>query len=117
WEDTLLIPVLGNDRREGGGFLIAPRASVCDGAIDFCAVSTIPRMMMLYTIPYFLKGTQAHLSYVRLGQLRHLELHSDRPLFIHTDGEIYAAYHSTVRQLTVEAVPSAIRVVAPALEG
>ncbi|BAJ64594.1 diacylglycerol/lipid kinase family protein [Anaerolinea thermophila] len=117
WEENLLMTILGNGRREGGGFQIAPRASVRDGAIDFCAVRTIPRMMMFYTVPYFLKGTQESLSYVRSGQLRRLELHSDRPLFIHTDGEIYAAYHSTVRNLTVEAVPSAIRVVAPALEG
>ena len=57
---------------------------------------------MVLTLPYFLKGTHGELSYVRTGSLNSLDLQSDRPLYIHSDGEIYAGMHSTVNHLRIE---------------
>ncbi len=113
WEEPLLMMVLCNGRREGGGFNIAPQASQQDNWLDFVSVPVIRRLRMLLTVPYFLKGTHGSLSYVRTGRLRSLELRSDRPLYIHSDGEIYAGLHSTVNHLKFETCPGAIRAVAP----
>jgi YegS/Rv2252/BmrU family lipid kinase len=113
WEEPLLMMVLCNGKREGGGFSIAPMASQQDGQLDFVSVPVIRRLRMLLTMPYFLKGTHGSLSYVRTGTLSRMELASDRPLYIHTDGEIYAGTHSTVNKLKVETCAGAIRAVAP----
>ncbi len=113
WEEPLLMMVVCNGRREGGGFVIAPAASQRDGRLDFVSVPTISRARMLITMPYFLKGTHGGLSYVRTGGLRSLELQSDRPLYIHSDGEIYAGMHSTVNRLRIETCPNAIPTIAP----
>ena len=77
----------------------------------------IRRLRMLMTMPYFLKGTHGSLSYVRTGTLSSMELESDRALYIHTDGEIYAGTHSTVNQLKVKTCAGAIRAVAPGFGG
>jgi diacylglycerol kinase (ATP) len=37
-------------------------------------------------------------------------LSADRPLYIHTDGEIFAGFGVDVRDLQVEIIPSAIQV-------
>lgn len=113
WDESLLMFVICNGRREGGGFQIAPRASQQDGLLDSVRVPTIRRRRMLITLPYFLKGTHETLSYVHTTSFKTLELKSDRPLYIHTDGEIYAGSHSTVTNVQVEAIPSAVRAIAP----
>ncbi len=113
WEESLLMLVVCNGKREGGGFQIAPRASQRDGLFDSIRVPVIRRRRMLITLPYFLKGTHETLSYVHGAMFKSLELHSDRPLFIHTDGEIYAGVHSTVNHLKIECFPAAVRAVAP----
>jgi diacylglycerol kinase family enzyme len=107
--------VLCNGKREGGGFQVAPQASQKDGVLDYTAITTISRPRMLLTIPYFMKGTQGQLSYARGGSFSDFSLETDRPLFIHTDGEIYAGFHSTVTSLKVKAVPRAVRMVAPGM--
>ena len=50
---------------------------------------------------------------MRTGSLNSLELQSDRPLYIHSDGEIYAGMHSTVNHLQIETFAGAILAVAP----
>lgn len=111
WRGDLLMLILANGRREGGGFLVAPQARQDDGCLEYTALTRISRARMLLTIPYFLKGTHASLPYARCGSFSKLDLESNRPLTIHADGEIYAGFHSTVTRLRVEVHPRALPVV------
>ncbi|GAP05325.1 MAG TPA: diacylglycerol kinase family lipid kinase [Anaerolinea thermolimosa] len=113
WDESLLMMVICNGKREGGGFHIAPQASQQDGLLNSVRVPVIRRRRMLLTVPYFMNGTHEKLSYVHSLSFRTLEINSDRPLYIHSDGEIYAGMHSTVNHLKIECLPSAIRAVAP----
>jgi YegS/Rv2252/BmrU family lipid kinase len=112
WDEEMLMLVLCNGGREGGGFHIAPAASNTDGIIDYVGVRRVSRPMMLRLLPEFMKGTHQHFRQVRLGSLQRLELQSDRPLMIHTDGEIFAGFGVDVRHLSVEIIPQAIRIMA-----
>ena len=47
------------------------------------------------------------------GQLKQLELKSDRPLFIHIDGEVFAGFGTDVREITLEAIPAALERLGP----
>jgi diacylglycerol kinase family enzyme len=67
---------------------------------------------MLRLLPEFLKGTQGRFPQVRTGQIHQLELHADRPLVIHTDGEIFAGFGMDVRHLKLEILPGAVELVA-----
>jgi diacylglycerol kinase (ATP) len=109
WEDEYIMMVLCNGQREGGGFYVTPNGRPDDGILDYVSVQRISRLRMLLTLPYFMKGTQEALKYVSLGQFHKLELISDRPLFIHVDGEILAGFKSNYRQLSVEVLHDALQ--------
>jgi len=111
WEETDLMFVACNGKREGGGFQVAPEADPFDGKLDLIAVTKIPRLKMLYTLPYFLNGSQNRLSYIRSGKFKKLELTSDHPLIIHTDGEVFAGFRSKSTQLSIEIIPGGLNII------
>jgi diacylglycerol kinase (ATP) len=111
FEKILLMLIISNGKREGGGFKIAPLAQLNDGELNYVGVSEISRIRMLMTLPYFLQGTQDRLPYVESGSLKSMEVRSDRPMQIHADGEIIAGLDSRVTSIKIQILPSAISVI------
>ncbi len=111
WQDTYLMYVICNGRREGGGFHVAPDALIDDGKFHSVAVTPISRPQMLATLPHFIKGTQFSLGYVKNGSFRHTEFYSDVPLPLHVDGELYAGLDSAIHHLEIRILPGILRVV------
>jgi YegS/Rv2252/BmrU family lipid kinase len=111
WDEEMLMLVLCNGGREGGGFYIAPPAKIDDGIVNYVGVRHVSRPMMLRLLPEFMKGTHQRFPQVRMGTFQRLELQSDRSLLIHTDGEIFAGFGVDVRQLFIELCPQAIEIV------
>jgi len=107
----LLMLTACNGPREGGGFLVAPQADPRDGLLNFAMVEYVSRLMMFRLIPEFMRGTHGRFKQVHLGTFRRLELKADRPLLIHTDGEIFASAKTDVRQLAIEILPGALQVI------
>jgi YegS/Rv2252/BmrU family lipid kinase len=110
FQESMLMLVLCNGAREGGGFLVAPQARPDDGVFHYAGVQRVSRPMMLRLVPEVMKGTHGRFRQVRMGQFNKLEMTSDRPLYIHTDGEIFAGFGVDVRRLSVELIPGAIEV-------
>ena len=109
-DDELLMFVMCNGPREGGGFLVAPQAVPDDGVFHYTTVHKVSRLMMFRLLPEFLKGTQGRFKPVRMGQLRELTLEANRPLYIHIDGEIFAGFGTDVRKLKLAVIPGALEV-------
>ena len=112
WDRLMLMLVLCNGGREGGGFAISPQAKPDDGWLQYTGVDRVSRLMMLRLLPEFIRGTHERFKPVCTGQFKTMELESDRPLYIHTDGEIFAGFGVNVRQLSVEMKPAALEIVA-----
>ena len=111
WDEESILFVLGNGSREGGGFLVTPAALPDDGLLHYASIRHVSRLKMLRLLPEVMKGTHGRFAKdVRMGVLRRMELHADRPLYIHADGEIIAGFGSTVRDLQVELIPGAVEV-------
>lgn len=110
-EETLLMLVLMNGKREGGGFHVTPQSLPDDGLLDYLMVERVNRLRMLRILPEVMNGTQERLKDCHLGQFRKMELHSDRPLFVHADGEIYATPTIHCNYLSLEMIQNAIQVV------
>jgi diacylglycerol kinase family enzyme len=110
WVEDSLMLVLCNGAREGGGFFVAPGAKNDDGVLDYVGICRVSRPMMFRLLPEVMKGTHARFKQVRMGQFRQIELTSDRPLYIHIDGEIFAGFGTDVRQLSAEILPGALEV-------
>ncbi len=114
WETDLLMLVVGNGPREGGGFLTTPDAKVDDGILHYVAIGGVSRPHMLQLVPKVMQGTHGGDPEVQMGALRRLHVETDRPMQIHLDGEIFAGFDSHVRQLDIEVIPQALAVAAPA---
>ncbi len=108
---AFLMLVLCNGPREGGGFLVAPRARPDDGRLHYLLVPHVSRSTMLRLVPAFLQGTQEKFPYIRSGTFQHLHLRTDRPMPIHLDGEIFADATTGVTELQVDVLPRALAVV------
>jgi len=110
-DEAVLMLTVCNGPREGGGFRVAPAALPNDGILDFAIIGKVSRAMMFRLIPEVMNGTHGRFRQVRLGRCHRLEMTADHPVTIHTDGEIFAGFTSSVSQLTVEILPGALQVI------
>jgi diacylglycerol kinase family enzyme len=111
FEQPALMIVICNGAREGGGFYVAPDAKVDDGILHYAMVGDVSRLKMFRLVPEVMNGTHGRFKDVRMGQFRKLTLTADRPLTIHTDGEVYAGLTSTVQSVEVGIHPAAIKMI------
>jgi YegS/Rv2252/BmrU family lipid kinase len=111
FEQPALMIVICNGAREGGGFYVAPDAKVDDGILHYAMVGDVSRLKMFRLVPEVMNGTHGRFKDVRMGQFRKLTLTADRPLTIHTDGEVYAGLTSTVQSVDVGIHPAAIKMI------
>ena len=111
WEQNVIYLVLCNGPREGGGFLIAPDAKIDDGIIHYAMITDVSRPMMFRIVPEVMKGTHGRFKQVRMGTCRKFTLTSNRPLYIHTDGEIFSGPGTDLHKVSVEILPNALKVV------
>lgn len=110
-EDDVLMITVCNGPREGGGFHVAPDAVIDDGIFDFAMIEGVSRLMMFRLIPEVMNGTHGRFSQVRMGRSRHFKISYDRPMAIHTDGEIFTGFTSEIREISIEILPKALEVV------
>lgn len=75
-------------RFEGGGFMFAPNANAHDGILDLCAVGDIPKLLILTALPTALYGKHYLFPGITPYRARRITIESDRPLWVHTDGEV-----------------------------
>jgi YegS/Rv2252/BmrU family lipid kinase len=111
WEDKLLMLTLCNGPREGGGFMLAPEAKNNDGKMEIVAVTNVSRPMMFRLVPEFMNGTHMRFKQIRMSRFKKLSLTSDRPIYIHADGEIFTSFGSNLKKASFEILPNALRVV------
>jgi YegS/Rv2252/BmrU family lipid kinase len=111
WAQSNLLLTMCNGPREGGGFMIAPEAKIDDGILHYAMIKSVSRPMMFRLIPEVMNGTHGRFQQVVLGSCKKMTVRADRPMYIHSDGEIYSGFGTDVRQVTFEALPGALKVV------
>lgn len=109
-QETLMF-VACNGPREGGGFYVAPDAVPDDGLFHYSMIEHVSRLMMFRLIPEVMNGTHGRFKSVRMGHFNTLKLSSEKPLTIHTDGEMFAGLISDVTDLELSLLPGALRVI------
>jgi len=111
WEQSNLLLTVCNGPREGGGFMIAPEAKNDDGILHYAMIKKVGRLMMFRLVPEVMKGTHGNFKQVTMGSCKKMTVSSDRPMYIHADGEIYTSFGSNLRKVTVEVLPSVLKVI------
>ena len=102
-----------NGPREGGGFQTAPAAIMDDGLLDYTTVRKVSRPMMFRLIPEFMNGTHERFKQIDGGRMKSMQISSNKPLYLHTDGEVFAGFANDIRQLSIEILPQALEVIVP----
>lgn len=75
---------------EGGGFQFCPGADSHDGILDICVVGNIPKLLILLALPTAFKGKHYLFKGVDRYAATKLTIQSATPLWLHTDGEVFA---------------------------
>jgi diacylglycerol kinase family enzyme len=106
---TLALSVLLAQRE--GNFPLRPAASLTDGLFDYMHATKLRRWHLVRYLPAMATGTlpENH-PLIRLGQARRIEVRSEAPLCVHTDGEFFCTPGEGVKELTAEVVPGRLRV-------
>lgn len=110
-EQSVLFIAFGVGPRGGGGFLLTPDAKQHDDLVDTCTVNPVGRLTILRLLVTVLNGTHIKSKHVTMRQNKRIRVRADRPLPIHTDGEMFAYPQDDVREITVTSLPAAIEVV------
>jgi diacylglycerol kinase (ATP) len=105
----VIFVTIGNNRSYGGGLIMAPRARLDDGLLDVCIVPAMSKLALLRWVPAAYRGK--HLAHPAMGyfQTPRVTLNSPSRLELFADGEFIQELPATI-----EAVPSAVRVMVPA---
>jgi YegS/Rv2252/BmrU family lipid kinase len=110
WEQSNVLFTICNGPREGGGFMLAPDAKVDDGILHYAMIKDVSRPMMFRLLPEVMKGTHGRFKQVTMGSCKRMNITSDRPMYIHADGEVYSGFGTDIRKVTFEILPNALRV-------
>jgi len=113
-DKKVMMIAINNGVREGGGFVTGPFAKMDDGVMDLSLVESVSRPMMLYMLPFFMQGTQEKFKQVSFTTFKTLHVKSDNPLWIHTDGEMFAGFEHDIREIKMTVLPGELEVLVPA---
>lgn len=97
--EHLLISIM-NGHRAGGGFHIAPAATIDDGLLDVVMVDKLHPILRLRWLPVIEKGKHLHLPFIKHFRTRKIVITSPEPIQAHLDGEYYEA-----NSLEIELLP------------
>lgn len=95
-----------NGKSYGGGFRVAPNASVTDGWLELIVISKISLLKRLLYLPVIEKGRHLDkpLSFIDYKQVKKISLVADHPLQAHLDGE-----YLTAKQFDIELLAGEIK--------
>jgi diacylglycerol kinase family enzyme len=62
WEQEMVLLVLCNGGREGGGFRVQPDAKPDDGVLNYAGIERVSRPMMFRLLPEVMRGTHGRFS-------------------------------------------------------
>jgi diacylglycerol kinase (ATP) len=98
-------------RREGN-FVVAPDAVLDDGLFDYVHVGPLRRRGLAYLLPILFRGRGLPHDYPNLwlGRCRQVRIHAESPVVVHTDGELFCVSADGIRDLEIDLLPKALRV-------
>lgn len=104
---------LGNGKICGGEYLCSPRAVLDDGLMEVCVFKTMLLLTLIRILPKYRNGQHLdddfcrhHLRYTRA---KHVELSSDRLIYLSLDGETIISSH-----FNIDVLDKAVNLILPA---
>lgn len=91
-----------NHAYEGGGFKFCPNAKENDELIDICLADHLTRFDFFKIFPYAYNGNHVKFKGVHTFKAKTIKIDTEKPLWVHTDGEVYCRSSSISMRLLDE---------------
>jgi diacylglycerol kinase (ATP) len=102
---------INNGPREAGGFPTGIGALMDDGLLTFLLMRKMRSLRLLRFLPVVMAGRHLnHPEFFTSENAKRLVIETDRPMVIHTDGEVFSTADMGLHALEVEVVPGAVQV-------
>jgi diacylglycerol kinase (ATP) len=101
-----LFLTFNNSKFTGGTMMIAPKAEINDGLIEYVRWGPIGRVGLIRNLPTLYDGTHIQHPLAERRAARHIDFHLDAPVDVMIDGEVL-----TLQCQTLDVLPSALNVV------
>jgi len=101
-----LFLTFSNSKFTGGTMMIAPRAEVNDGLIEYVRWGPIGRLGLIRNLPTLYDGTHINHPLAERRSAKRIEFHLEAPVDVMVDGEVFSLHCRTL-----EVLPSALNVV------
>lgn len=98
-QETFMVSV-ANGKRYGGGFYVAPQASLTDALLDVNIVSQIPALKRIRYLPVIEKGGHVGLPFVQYHHGKEVIIKTAREWPAHIDGEFISSDRFEIRVLS-----------------
>ena len=111
WEEEIdrrpcLFLTFSNSKFTGGTMMIAPKAEVNDGLIEYVRWGPIGRIGLIRNLPTLYDGTHIRHPLAERREAKQIDFHLDAPVDVMVDGEVL-----TLHCQTLDVMPSALNVV------
>ena len=103
---SCLFLTFNNSKFTGGTMMIAPKAEVNDGLIEYVRWGTIGRIGLIRNLPTLYDGTHINHPLAERRAAKRIEFHLDEPVDVMVDGEVL-----TLHCQVLDVMPSALNVV------
>jgi diacylglycerol kinase (ATP) len=101
-----LFLTFSNSKYTGGTMMIAPKAEVNDGLIEYVRWGPIGRLGLIRNLPTLYDGTHINHRLAERRPAKRIDFHFDAPVDVMVDGEVL-----TLRCRSLDVLPSALNVV------
>jgi YegS/Rv2252/BmrU family lipid kinase len=101
-----LFLTFNNSKFTGGTMMIAPKAEVNDGLIEYVRWGPIGRLGLIRNLPTLYDGTHIHHPLAERRGAKRIDFYFDAPVDVMVDGEVL-----TLQCRTLDVLPSALNVV------
>lgn len=99
-----------NSKFYGGGMMLAPDASLSDGALELVIISDVSRLRFLLLAPSVFRGAHIRQPNVEVIRCTQARISASRPFEMYADGDPIAEL-----PVVVSARPAAVRTIVPAV--
>jgi len=101
-----LFLTFNNSKFTGGTMMIAPKAEVSDGLIEYVRWGPIGRLGLIRNLPTLYDGTHIHHPLAERREAKRVDFELDAPVDVMVDGEVL-----TLQCQALDVLPSALKVV------
>lgn len=89
--EKLLLVIITNSSRTGGGFMVSPQADIADGKLNMVLCKPLSLFKRLRYLPIIEKGRHLDLDFIIHKEIQEIKIIAEKEIFAQMDGELISS--------------------------